>query len=287
MGLYQRLARFCVFLGARLPLSVSYAVAQSLASGIYAISPPLRYDAESSAAYVLGQPKGSRNVSEAARRSMRNYAKDVVDLLRYSGRPPSSRARVSFERLDRLDAALSEGKGVILLGLHLGSWDVGAAYLSQCHYPMSAVVLSSKENAGLDSFMHSVRSGAGVGVISTHDGIWQAAEALRRNVVLAVLIDGPTEGKSVPVRFLGSSLRFSAGPAALALRTKAAVVPACTIRMPDNTFQGYIGERVVPGAGGNFHGSVESFTQKMLDSLEPFVRQHPDQWGLMPALTPD
>lgn len=284
MALYHRLARLCVFLGARLPLSVSYSVAQSMASGIYAISPPLRYDAESSAAYVLGEAKDSRSVSQAARRSMRNYAKDVIDLLRYSGRPAATRARVSFDGLDRLDAAVAEGKGVILLGLHLGSWDVGAAYLAQCGYPMGAVVLSSKDNKGLDSFMQSLRSGAGVGVISTRDGVFQAAEALRRNVVLCVLIDGPTEGKSVPVKFLGNSLHFSAGPAALALRTKAAVVPACTLRLPGNRFQGYIGERVTPGPAGNFHGSIEAFTQKMMDSLEGFVRQHPEQWGLTPSL---
>ncbi len=133
MALYRRLARLCVFLGARLPLSVSYSAAQSMASGIYAMSPPLRYDAESSAAYVLGEARGSHNVSQAARCSMRNYARDVVDLLRYSGRPAATRARVSFEGLDRLDAALAEGKGVILLGLHLDVSQFGLVRVRDDH----------------------------------------------------------------------------------------------------------------------------------------------------------
>ena len=284
MGLDYRLARLCVFLGARLPLRISYSLAQGMASALYALSPRLRDDAESSAAYVLGQTKGSREVSEAARRSMRNYAKDVVDFCRYSGQPAESKARVSFDGLDRLDAALSEGKGVILVGLHLGSWDVGAAYLAQCHYPMNAIVLASNGNDGLDRFMHTLRSEAGVGVISAQDGIWHAAEALRRNEVLALLIDGPTEGKSVPVRFLGGSVQFSAGPAALALRTKAVVLPACTVRLPDNTFKGFIGEKVEPGASGDFHGIVETFTQRMLDSLQGYVWQYPDEWGMLRSI---
>ncbi len=281
MGLDYRLARLCVFLGARLPLGISYGVAQGVASALYALSPRLRDVAESSVAYLLGQAKGSREVSEAAPRSMKNYAKNVVDLCRYSGRPAESKARVSFDGLDRLDAALREGKGVILVGLHLGSWDLGAAYLARCHYPMNAVVLASSGNDRLDRFMHTLRSEAGVGIISTQDGIWHAAEALRRNEVLALLIDGPTEGKSVPVGFLGASVHFAAGPAALALRTNAVVLPACTVRLPDNTFRGFIGEKVEPGTSGDFHSIVETFTQRMLDSLQGYVRQYPDQWGML------
>jgi len=284
MGLDYRLARLCVFLCARLPLGVSYSVAQGMASALYALSPRLRDVAESSVAHLLGQAKGSREVSEAARRSMKNYAKNVVDLCWYGGRPAGSKVRVSFDGLDRLDAALREGRGVILVGLHLGSWDLGAAYLVRCHYPMNAVVLASSGNDGLDRFMHILRSKAGIKVIPTQDGIWYASEAVRRNEVLALLIDGPTEGKSVPVGFLGASVQFTAGPAALALRTKAVVLPLCTVRLPHNTFRGLIGEKVEPGTSGDFHGVVETFTQRMLDSLQGYVRQYPDQWGMLRSI---
>jgi KDO2-lipid IV(A) lauroyltransferase len=146
---------------------------------------------------------------------------------------------------------------------------------------MNAVVLASNGNDGLDRFMRTLRAEAGLGIIPAQDGIWHAAEALRRNEVLALLIDGPTEGKSVPVGFLGGSVRFSAGPAALALRTKAVVLPACTVRLPDSTFKGFIGEKVEPGTSGDFHGIVQTFTQRMLDSLQGYVRRYPDQWGLL------
>lgn len=286
MGWEHRIAGLCKFVGATLPPRLSYAVAESLASGLHALSPPLRADAESSAAYMLGEARESREVARAARRSMRNYARDVVDLLRYNGRPADADTTVSFEGLDRLDAALAEGKGVILVGLHLGSWDVGAAYLAHRGYPMSAVVLSAKDNDGLDAFMRILRTEAGVGVITTRDGIWQAADALRRNQALALLIDGATEGKSVPVRFVGGQVQFSAGPATLALRTKAAVVPACTLRLPNGRFQGFIDERVSPGPGGNLHQSIPLFTQSMLDSLQGYVEQYPDQWGMTRSIPP-
>jgi lauroyl/myristoyl acyltransferase len=279
-----RLARLCVFLCTRLPLRLCYTLAEAMANALYTFCPGLRDDAESSAADVLGQTKGSSEVSRAARRCMANYAKDVIGLCRYGGRPAEAEARVSFEGLDRLDAALSEGKGVIIVGLHLGSWDVGAVYLSQRHYPLNAIVLSSNGNDRLDTFMRHLRCEAGIRVISAHGGLGPAAEALRRNEVLAMLIDAATEGKSVKVRFLGGYAQFSPGAAVLALRTKAAVLPMCTVRLPDNTFKGFIGERVESGLSGDLQSSIQSLTQRILDSLQGFVQQYPDQWGMMPKM---
>ena len=83
------------------------------------------------------------------------------------------------------------------------------------------------------------------------------------------------------VRFLGGYAQFSAGAAALALRTKAAVLPGCIVRLPDNTFKGFIGEKVEFGFSGDFRSNIQSFTQSILDSLQGFVKQYPDQWGML------
>ena len=281
MGLGYRQVRLCVFLCTRLPLRLSYTLAEVVADVVYALCPRLRDETKSSIAHVLGQPKGSREVSKVTRRCMRNYAKSLVELCRYSRRPAKSEARVLFEGLDRLDAALSEGKGVIIVGLHLGSWDVGATFLSQCHYPLNAMVRSSYSNDKLNRFMHNLRCKAGISVISARDGIWPATEALRHNEVLALLIDAPTKGKLVKVGFLGGYAQFSAGAAALAVRTKAAVLPGCIVRLPDNTFKGFIGEKVEFGFSGDFRSNIQSFTQSILDSLQGFAKQYPDQWGML------
>jgi len=280
MGLDYWLVRLCVFLCTRLPLRLCYTLAEVVADVLYALCPRLRDDTKSSIAHVLGQTKGRREVSKVTRRCMRNYAKYVVELCRYSGRPAKSEARVSFEGLDRLDAALSQGKGVIIVGLHLGSWDVGATYLSQHHYPLNAMVRSSYSNGKLNRFMHNLRCKAGISVISAQDGIWPAAEALGHNEVLALMIDAPTKGKLVKARFLGGYAQFSAGAAVLALRTKAPVLPGCVVRLPDNTFKGFIGEQIEFGFSGDFRSNIEGLTQSILDSLQGFIKQYPDQWAM-------
>jgi KDO2-lipid IV(A) lauroyltransferase len=129
--------------------------------------------------------------------------------------------------------------------------------------------------------MHDLRCKVGIGVISAQDGIRRAAEALRRNELLALLIDAPTKSKLVKVRFLRGYAQFSAGAATLALRTKAAVLPGCIVRLPDNTFKGFIGEKVEFRFSGDFRSDIQSFTQSILDSLQGFVKQYPEQWGML------
>lgn len=280
MGIDYWLIRLCVFLCTRLPLRLCYNLAEVMADALYVLCPRLRDDTKSSIARVLGQPKGSREVSKVTRRCLRNYAKYVVELCWYSGRAAKSGARVSFEGLDRLDAALSQGKGVIIVGLHLGSWDVGASFLSQKQYRLNAMVRSSHSDGKLGRFTHNLRCKAGIGVISAQDGIRRAAEALRQNEVLALLIDAPSRGRPVKVRFLGGHAQFSAGAAVLALRTKAPVLPGCVVRLPDNTFKGFIGEQVEFGFSGDFRSNIEGFTQSILDSLQGFIEEYPDQWAM-------
>ena len=280
MGLDYWLVRLCVFLSTRLPLRLCYTLAEVVADVSYVLCPRLRDDTKSNIARVLELPKSSREVSKVTRRCMRNYAKYVVELCWYSGRPAKSEAKVLFEGLDRLDAALSEGKGVIIAGLHLGSWYLGATFLSQHHYPFNAIVSSSYSNKKLNRFMHNLRCKAGIGVISAQDGIMPAVEVLRHNELLTLLIDAPTKGKLVKVGFLGGYAQFSAVAAVLALRTKAAVLPGCIVRLPDNTFRGFIGEKVEFRFGGDLRSNTQSFTQSILDSLQGFLKQYPDQWGM-------
>lgn len=273
--------RLCAFLSSRLPLRLCYTLAVVVADVVYVLCPRLREDTKSSIAHVLGQTKGSREVSRVTRKCLRNYAKSVVELCRYSGRPAKGESRVLFEGLDRLDAALSEGKGVIIVGLHLGSWDVGATFLAQRHYPLNAMVRSSFNSDKLSRFMQDLRSQAGIAVISAQDGIRRAAESLRRNELLALLIDAPTKGKLVKVRFLQGYAQFSGGAAALALRTKAAVLPGCVVRLPDNTFKGFIGEKIEFQFSGDFRRDIQRFTQSLVNSLQGFVKQYPEQWGML------
>ena len=281
MKLYYWQVRLCVFLSARLPLRLCYALAAIAGDIAYTCCPQLREDTKSSIAHILGQAKDSPAVSSVTRKCIRNYAKSTVEFCRYSMRPGRGEASVSFEGLDRLDAALGEGKGAIIVGLHLGSWDVGATSLARRRYPLNAFVRSFEGNAKISRAIQDLRRKVGVVSILAEDGIRHAAEVLRRNELLAMLIDAPSTGRLVKVKFLQGYAQFSPGVAALALRTKAAVLPGCIVRLPDNTFKAFIGKKIECHFSGNFRRDIQHLSQGILDSMQEFVTQYPEQWGML------
>jgi hypothetical protein len=52
------------------------------------------------------------------------------------------------------------------------------------------------------------------------------------------------------------------------------------VRLPDNTFKGFIGEQVEFGLSGDLRSNIEGFTQSILDSLQGFIEEYPDQWAM-------
>ena len=112
--------------------------------------------------------------------------------------------------------------------------------------------------------------------------------ALKQNGLLALLIDRPVPGDGVKVRFFGEEVEVPAGPARLALRSGAAVVPAAFARLTPGaltvTTLSDFDIKVDP-AGEERH-DVQSLTQAIMDSHERFIRQYPDQWYMFREMWP-
>jgi Kdo2-lipid IVA lauroyltransferase/acyltransferase len=92
-------------------------------------------------AVVLGLPRTSRRVEEAAKAMISSHSRFWIDLLRYSGigaRDPS--ALVARKRGDEgLIEAQKEGKGAIMLTAHVGNFELGGLFLKSLGLDVSAV----------------------------------------------------------------------------------------------------------------------------------------------------
>jgi KDO2-lipid IV(A) lauroyltransferase len=102
--------------------------------------------------------------------------------------------------------------------------------------------------------------------------------ALRRNDVVAMLIDVPPDGPGVEVEFFGSPVAVADGPARIALRTGASVVAVMLPRIGrSERVLGQI-EPVGFTPSGEQERDVRELTQATMHALEGMVRQQPEQW---------
>jgi len=76
------------------------------------------------------------------------------------------------------------------------------------------------------------------------------------------------------------SLRALRRNEVLALRTGAPVVPCCVFRGPGGRFIAEVAPPVLPKRlqTGDSQRDIQAITQRLVETLEAWVRRHPDQW---------
>ncbi len=88
---------------------------------------------------------------------------------------------VSFEGREHLDEAIAQGKGVILIGAHFSSLDLGPKLINK-HYQIHAVYRRQK-NALVNYALEQGRSAAGVELIDSHD-VRQVVRRIRQGNIV-------------------------------------------------------------------------------------------------------
>jgi lauroyl/myristoyl acyltransferase len=239
----------------------------------------LRRRAAVAAENYLAFTRGDRRAAvRLTRRAFANYARTVMDFLVLEdllaavvqADPPPATAP--------LRRAVALGQGAIVVTPHFGNWDLGAAVTATCGRQVHAVADQFGPPA-VDELVRSMRERLGVRIISTGPtSAREALRALRRGDVLCLAADIDKSGGGALVQFLGRLVSMPAGPATLALRTGAALIPGYVRRVPGRGHEAVLWDPIsVPGPGP-LEARVQAMTQLMASSFESMIRLDPAQW---------
>jgi phosphatidylinositol dimannoside acyltransferase len=193
----------------------------------------------------------------------------------------------TIEGRDRLDAALAEGKGVILLSSHFGGHLLPAHWLFRRGYAVRFYMerprhvskyltrqFATEGPLGQSKLFISRSKGDPAGSASS---ILRASKVLGAGMIIYLAGDVRWTGPNTQVaRFMGQLYHFSATWVRLAALTGAPVVPVFCPMLPDGT--SHIDFRPplhIPQDVAR-HGQVLPWVQSYLRTLEDEVRRHPD-----------
>jgi KDO2-lipid IV(A) lauroyltransferase len=104
--------------------------------------------------------------------------------------------------------------------------------------------------------------------------------ALRANHVVCLLCDRDIGGGGVEVEFFGEQTLLPGGPATLALRTGAPVLPVAVYFRPHDHL-GMVCPPVPAVREGRLRDDVARVTQLLANELERLIRAAPEQWHLL------
>ena len=285
-----RAYRAASFTLGHVPAGVSFPVARALFLASYYAWPSKRRTIVDNAAHVLGQPADHPEVRRLARRVFQTYARYVVELMRLPSLEPDAPARLvradhdngveSFTRL--YERLRGEGRGMIVVAAHIGHLETLAAAFAAKGWPVYGLADDSAYPE-LYELLAAQRRAWGVEVIAWRN-MREIFRVLRQCAILGLLVDWGFRSDGIPVRLFDHWTTLPAGPALLAARTRAPILPVVNRRNRDGT---YSAEHFDPiEVPDDSPASLQRATQAIADALERMVVAAPEQWYIFKPIWP-
>jgi len=189
--------------------------------------------------------------------------------------------RFDADGWEHIADAIAAGSGVILALPHLGGLDFAAAWLAG-RGVAPTVVVEPVEPPQLFEWFAGVREAIGMEVVPLGPDAGSAVlRALRANRVVCLICDRDLAGDGVAVDFFGERTTMPAGPATLALRTGAPLIPAGVYFRPRGGHYAKIGPPLAVQREGRLRDDVGRVTQELARRFEELIRMAPEQWHVM------
>lgn len=225
--------------------------------------------------------KSEEEVERIARDVLANLGRNMVEFLSIR---KMSRQNVHLwikpHGLDRVDKALKEGRGIILLTAHFGNWEFVGAYMRIMGYKGTIVgrrIYFHKYNDWLvkHRLIHNAVT------IYRDESPKKILKVLKDNGVLGMLADQDIDSiEGVFVDFFGKQAYTPVAPVRLAMASGAPIMPCFMVRN-GSRYDFIIEDPIYVEKGPDREESVKYYTQKWTKVLESYVRKYPEQWVWM------
>ena len=228
-----------------------------------------------------GKEKSSAEIKKMAEEVGVEATKGAFETI-YSVSPRKEEiySTITIEGKEHLDAALSKGKGVIALSAHLGNFAVMRGKLISEGYPFYLLIKLPRD-PGISQYFKTKMEQYNLKFILADPATVSQKEilrTLRRNEIVCLIVDGDQKIGGVPVVLMGQEIAMPPGPAILARRTGATVLPMFIIRHKDNSQKIIIEPPVDLIEDEEQDKDVALLCQKFATIIETNIKKYPTQW---------
>jgi KDO2-lipid IV(A) lauroyltransferase len=229
---------------------------------------------------VLGEQVSAE---EAAIEVMRAYGRYYAEALwARAHRVEEMLAVTRVDGLEHILAARDAGTGMIYALPHMGNWEAAAPIAVSEGVPVVAVA-EELPNLRITDWFTEMRAGFGIEIVLATGRVEvmrRLEEAIARNKAVALLCDRDLKGRGVEVEFFGEKTTLPPGPATLAVRTGAPLLPVGCY-FDDGGYRVVI-KPPLPVPDAVTRGQkVEAMTQSLAYELEKIISEEPRQWHLV------
>ena len=204
----------------------------------------------------------------------KNMGRYIIDFLRTNSTAPAY--RVHNQHI--LTEVLSRNKGTIVLLAHIGNWEMLAEVFGK-KLPDLNVIAKRMKNQKVDQWLASKRSRTGVITIYSEQALRKMIEVIKRNGIVAILIDQHAGKHGTMLPFLGKPANTVRSVAGIVEKTGCSVLPAYSLMAKDGTYDIIIIETPEPQLEGDTENErVEEYQKLHNEIISKWIVEHPEHY---------
>jgi phosphatidylinositol dimannoside acyltransferase len=218
-------------------------------------------------------PRALEKLVKAAFRHHAHYNVELARAPRFTEKWVTERLEV--ENPAEVDAWLTRGRALILIGLHFGAIEVPGIYarhhLGQVVSPMETI-----SNARVQRYIFSTRDTIGIRIVTLAEA-GELLAALRRGEAVGLVADRNLTPGGIEVDLFGAPTKIPAGPVLLAAETGAPAYMSAVRRIGHGRYRGRV-RRLPAPVGVNRRERSRSMARDEAALFEEFIVDAPEQW---------
>jgi predicted LPLAT superfamily acyltransferase len=190
--------------------------------------------------------------------------------------------RIMVHGLDNVEAALAQARGCVLLGSHLGSFEVLRACARQSPVPVNLLMYRAN-NGAYSRLIEQLDPTLADAIIEigTPEAMLRVRESLDRGEMVGILADrAPVGQKMVFVPFLGDPAPMPTGPLALCAALAAPIVLFCGVRTGARRYDVHFepfADRIALQRSRRAE-EMAGWVKRYAGRLEAYCRTYPFNW---------
>lgn len=216
-------------------------------------------------------------------RHIHTFASTILDrVFLLNGRFDKFDVRTHID--DAAQELIGRKQGCILLGAHLGSFEIMRAYADQIDGPPASVVMYEENARKLNAVLKAINPDLAQQVIGLGkvDSMLKVEQALQRGEFIGILADRGLEhgGASISCDFLGEPAKFPTGPLRMAYILKCPVLLMVGVYRGGNRYDLYL-EKLVDMStldGAPRNEVLQQAMQRYVAGIERHCRDAPYNW---------
>ena len=287
MNINYLLYRIAGIIAPKVPPELGYAACRLIGASLYQFNRSGRANIQHNVQRILGPRCSEAEVKRRTRAAFNYILYNYFDLFRLPYLDDERvKHLVTIEGWENVEAALAEGRGVIMVSTHLGNIEVVLYEMLRRGLSIT-IPVERVEPPALFEYISTIRMSRGLKLVPIDGPLLDLIRTLKKGGVVGLAADRDITGTGQIVEFFGYRAHLPDGHVRLALKTGVPIVIGFSRRNENQTYNARFLPPIYLPLEGAEEERVAAGMKFIIQEMEKAIYQNPEQWTITVSIWAD